>query len=165
MKDFEKQLLAENSTAFYTFDISVLKNRVDYLKSRLPNEVSLCYAVKANTFIIKEIEGCVERLEVCSPGEEAVCKKLGVPSEKTVISGVYKTPEFIEELAADKSFNGIFTVESLTQYDLLCSLSEKYGRRLQLLLRLTNGSQFGINKEDIDDIVKNRGLQNIIDIL
>lgn len=130
MKDFEKQLLAENSTAFYTFDISVLKNRVEYLKSRLPNEVSLCYAVKANTFIIKEIEGCVERLEVCSPGEEAVCKKLGVPSEKTVISGVYKTPEFIEELAADKSFNGIFTVESLTQYDLLCNLSEKYGRRL-----------------------------------
>ncbi len=165
MKDFEKQLLAENSTAFYTFDISVLKNRVDYLKSRLPNEVSLCYAVKANTFIIKEIEGCVERLEVCSPGEEAVCKKLGVPSEKTVISGVYKTPEFIEELAADKSFNGIFTVESLTQYDLLCSLSEKYGRRLQLLLRLTNGSQFGINKEDIDDIVKNRGLHKNIDIL
>ncbi|MDE5996222.1 MAG: diaminopimelate decarboxylase, partial [Eubacterium sp.] len=68
MKEFEKQLLAENSTAFYTFDISILKNRVEYLKSHLPKEVSLCYAVKANTFIIKEIESIVERLEVCSPG-------------------------------------------------------------------------------------------------
>ena len=165
MKDFEKQLLAENSTAFYTFDISILKNRVEYLKSRLPKEVSLCYAVKANTFIIKEIESVVERLEVCSPGEEAVCKKLGVPAEKTVISGVYKTPEFIEELAADKTFNGIFTAESLTQYELLCSLSEKYDRKIQLLLRLTNGSQFGMNKEDIDDIIKDRGNHKNIEIL
>lgn len=165
MKDFEKQLLAENSTAFYTFDISILKNRVEYLKSHLPKEVSLCYAVKANTFIIKEIESLVERLEVCSPGEEAVCKKLGVPAEKTVISGVYKTPEFIEELAADKTFNGIFTAESLTQYELLCSLSEKYDRKIQLLLRLTNGSQFGMNKEDIDDIIKDRGNHKNIEIL
>ena len=165
MKDFEKQLLAENSTAFYTFDISILKNRVEYLKSHLPKEVSLCYAVKANTFIIKEIESVVERLEVCSPGEEAVCKKLGVPAEKTVISGVYKTPEFIEEIAADKTFNGIFTAESLTQYELLCSLSEKYDRKIQLLLRLTNGSQFGMNKEDIDDIIKDRGNHKNIEIL
>lgn len=45
-----------------------MKKRVAFLKSHLPEEVSLCYAVKANTFIIKELCGQVERFEVCSPG-------------------------------------------------------------------------------------------------
>lgn len=165
MHDYEKKLLSENKTAFYTFDISILKNRVEYLKKHLPNSVSLCYAVKANTFIIKEIESCVERLEVCSPGEAAVCKTLAVPAEKTVISGVYKTPEFIEELVADKNFNGIFTAESLNQYELLLGLSQKYGRKLKVLLRLTNGSQFGMNKSDIDKIIADRHQHENIEIL
>ncbi len=78
------------------------------------------------------------------------------PPKNSYLWGFIKRRNLLRSLLRIKSFNGIFTVESLTQYDLLCSLSEKYGRRLQLLLRLTNGSQFGINKEDIDDIVKNR---------
>ena len=105
MTECEKKLIAENETAFYTFDIGVLKRRVEYLRSRLGN-MQLCYAVKANTFIIKEIENCVERLEVCSPGEYAVCKALGISPEKIVISGVYKTPSFIEELVKDADFKG-----------------------------------------------------------
>lgn len=164
MTECEKSLIAKNKTAFYTFDIGILKKRIEYLKDYLPG-LSLCYAVKANTFIIKEVEESVERLEVCSPGEYSVCKALDISSEKIVISGVYKTPEFIEELVKDSSFNGIFTVESLVQFDLLCSLSEKYQRKLCLLLRLTNGSQFGINKADIENIVLNRELKKNIDIL
>ncbi len=95
MKDFEKQLLAENSTAFYTFDISVLKNRVDYLKSRLPNEVSLCYAVKANTFIIKEIEGCVER--------KRYAKSLVFPLKKQLSRGFIKRRNLLRSLLRIKA--------------------------------------------------------------
>lgn len=103
MKDFEKQLLAENSTAFYTFDISVLKNRVEYLKSRLPNEVSLCYAVKANTFIIKEIEGCVERLEVCSPARKRYAKSLVFPLKKQLSRGFIKRRNLLRSLLRIKA--------------------------------------------------------------
>ena len=39
----------------------------------------------------------------------------------------------------------------------LRELSERYGKRLPVLLRLTNDSQFGINEEDIRRIVENRG--------
>ncbi len=165
MKEYEKKLIAENRTAFYTFDTGVLKKRVAYLKNNLPESISLCYAVKANTFIIKEIENCVERLEVCSPGEYEVCRALNISTEKIVISGVYKTPEFIETLVRDNEFKGIFTVESLVQYDLLCRLSEIYNKKIPLLLRLTNGSQFGINKTDIDTIILNKNLKKNIDIL
>ena len=84
--------------------------------------------------------------------------------EKTVISGVYKTPAFIEELVATTD-GRIYTVESLTQFRLLRQLSETYGKRLPVLLRLTNDSQFGINAEDIEAIVRDRADCPGLDIL
>lgn len=143
-------------SAFYTFDIGVLKKRIGYLASRLPDYCTLCYAVKANPFVVKEIRGDVGAFEICSPGEAAICRALGVPSEKTVISGVYKTPAFIEGLISDPDFSGTLTVESVTQYRTFCDLCAKYGRSVPVLLRLTNDSQFGINETEIDAIVRDR---------
>ena len=82
----------------YIFDIEKIKNRIAYLKEHLPKKIELCYAIKANTFIIEDIQENVERFEVCSPGEYEICKKKNIPEEKIVISGIYKTPEFIRKL-------------------------------------------------------------------
>ena len=41
----EDELFRINDTAFYTFDIRILKERIEYLKSALPEDVSICYAV------------------------------------------------------------------------------------------------------------------------
>lgn len=147
--------IINNNCAYYVFDSNVLLERVKYLKKSLPENVSLCYAVKANTFIIKELIGCVERFEVCSPGEAEICTELGVPDGDTVISGVYKTPCVIEKMVAEHS-ERIFTVESLVQFDLLNSLANKYQSTLKVLLRLTNDSQFGMNSEDIERIIAKR---------
>lgn len=158
------ELARTNETAFYVFDVKKLKERVAYLKRSLPQDVELCYAVKANTFIIKELIGSVERFEVCSPGEAEICAGLGVPEEETVISGVNKTPDVIETMVAS-SDRRIYTVESMTQFELLRSLSGKYGKTLKTLLRLTNDSQFGINKSEIEEIVRNRNNYPGLDIL
>ena len=83
-----KELLSRYQTPMYVFDSRVLRNRVAYLRQNLPDNVSLCYAVKANTFIMKELEGSVERFEVCSPGELSICRELGIPMEKIIFSGV-----------------------------------------------------------------------------
>ena len=37
-------------TAFYTFDLGRVRERVSYLRRLLGTEVALAYAVKANTF-------------------------------------------------------------------------------------------------------------------
>lgn len=150
-----KNEIINNNGAYYVFDSDVLLERVKYLKQSLPKNVSLCYAVKANTFIIKELIGCVERFEVCSPGEAEICTELGVPDGDTVISGVYKTPCVIEKMVAEHS-ERIFTVESLVQFDLLNSLANKYQTTLKVLLRLTNDSQFGMNSDDIERIIAKR---------
>ena len=151
-----ERLIKENENAFYVFDSGVLNKRVAYLRDRLPENVQLCYAIKANPFITKELENSVERFELCSAGETEIFLSLGIDSRKAVISGVYKTPSAIERLVSDGSFEGTFTAESLSQFELLCSLSEKYGRTLRVLPRLTNDSQFGMNAEDIEDIISKR---------
>ena len=159
------RLLQENKTAFYVFDIGKLKARIAHLQAALPPEVVLCYAVKANTFITKELIDTIHRFEICSPGEAEICRAVGVPSENMVISGVYKTPEVMEAMVADPSFHPIYTVESPEQYELFRRLAKEYGRTLPLLLRLTNGSQFGINKGDIEAIIARRGETPELDIL
>lgn len=151
-------------TAWYEFDMRRIRDRIDYLRSLLGEGIDLAYAVKANTFIIKEMIPLVERFEICSPGESEICDRMGVPPEKTVISGVYKTPSFIEKIAAATD-GRVYTVESLHQFQLLRTISEMHKKMLPVLLRLTNDSQFGINEEEICEIIAHRQEYPCLDIL
>lgn len=148
-----ENLISKLQTPFYAFDLSTLRKRIEFIKSSLPKNVDLCYAVKANTFIISEAEKSVPRLEVCSPGEFEICEALNVPMKKIVLSGVYKTPEFIERVITQYDDVGIYTIESVRQYELLKDLSEKYGRKINVLVRINSKSQFGVTEEDFDYII------------
>ena len=148
-----EQLARDCPTPMYLFDMGKLKKRIRYLRQNLPRSVDLCYAIKANTFILREMEGWVDRFEVCSPGEGAICEELGLPEEKLVISGVYKTPEYIEHLVRDCPHLGRYTVESMEQFYLLVHLALKYDRKLPVLLRLTSGNQFGLDAEEVRTIL------------
>lgn len=149
------KIISDYQAPTYVFDIDVLKKRIAFLKKNLP-DISICYAMKANPFIVKEIESEVERVEVCSPGEYQICQHLAVSSEKLVISGVYKTPKVIEDMISNDCHIGIYTVESLQQLSLLDSLSHQYKCQIKILLRLTSGNQFGIDKKDIENIVQKK---------
>ena len=140
-------------TPMYVFDIAVLKERISYLRSHLPEGTGICYAIKANTFILKEIADWVDRFEVCSPGEGAICEQLGLPQEKLVISGVYKTPTFIQHLVSTMPHIGHYTVESMEQFRLLEELAWHYKCRLPVFLRLTSGNQFGLDESDVRSII------------
>ncbi len=153
-----------SSGAYYTFDIPALKRRIAYLRKNLPENVDLCYAVKANTFIAGDIADEIDRFEICSPGESLICDRSGISADKTVISGVYKSPEHIESLV--KAGGGrIYTAESPRQFDLLLALSQKYDSTIPVLLRITNDSQFGMEQADIEKIISERKSHKNIDIL
>lgn len=157
--------LAEDYTGpAYVFDIAALKQRIAFLRASLPADVSLCYAIKANTFITKELCGTVDRFEVCSPGEYRVCETLAVPHEMLVISGVYKTPSFIKELALRHPETGIFTAESVEQYRLLREAAQASRQPMRVLLRLTAGSQFGMDEADLREIIRHRADDPLLDI-
>ena len=148
-----EQLLENFKTPAYIFDIQKLKNRVKFLKESLPENVLLCYAIKANTFIVKEIEDCIDRLEVCSPGEYEICKASNIAGNKILITGVYKTPKVIKDIIENEKDVDYFTIESMEQFRLIKDI--KKDKKIKIMLRLTSGNQFGINEEEIEEIIKN----------
>lgn len=146
-----------HKTPLYVFDMSVLKERIDFLRDQLPKKVEICYAVKANPFLIKEISQWVDQLEICSPGEYRICQNLCVPADKYVISGVYKDAETIREIVKTGQSIGCFTVESKKQFELLREIAREHGKRFRLLLRLTSGNQFGLDGEELMEIIRHYG--------
>lgn len=148
-------LLREQQTPLYAFDLGVLRRRAASLRERLPEGVALCYAMKANPFVVKALEGCVDRFEVCSPGEYRICRALELPTEQMVISGVHKARPDTEEMVS--LFPEMtYTVESAAQFSLLSECAQQYGKQLKVLLRLTSGNQFGLDEPLLRSYVRDR---------
>ena len=153
-------------TPCFVYNIIELKNRINYLKEKL-NNGKLVYAIKANTFIVKELFNDVERLEICSDGEFDICNNLDLNKSKYVISGVYKNDLFIDNLINNYDNIGKYTIESLNQYNLLNDITSKYNKKINVLIRLTSDNQVGVSESDfkqILDLNKNNKLINITGI-
>lgn len=159
-----QHILDKHPTPLYVFDMKVLEERIQYLRDHLPKNIDLCYAIKANPFVVKEMDPWVDRFEVCSPGELEICETLGLPAEKIVVSGVYKTPSLMRELIQQNPSIGHYTVESMQQFSLLKDAAAHNRRRITLLLRLTSQNQFGMSEEDIEEILRNHQGDPYVDI-
>ncbi len=151
-----KNLADIEKTPFYLFDLGRLHERIHFLKSHLPENVKLCYAVKANPFIAHALSTDVAKLEICSPGELEICRSLNLPWEKFVISGVYKDRELMTALICQNQSPGLFTAESVSQLTLLAEAAAAAKKKISVLLRLTSGGQFGMDGMHIENIVANR---------
>lgn len=149
-----EQIKSKYGTPAYIFDINILKKRIKYIKSKMPENVKLCYAIKANAFIVKDIEPLIDRFEVCSPGEYYICKENKIQPNKILISGVYKTPELIRNMIESDETLNCYTIESMEQFNIIKDISKD--RNIDIMLRITSGNQFGINKEEAEEIIKNR---------
>lgn len=149
-----KSLLKTETTPLYIFNVNELCKRVRFLKENLSSRVKICYAIKANTFILKELDGLVDFFEICSPGEFRICEKTQLSYEKFVISGVNKETTFIDNIINNKDNIGCFTVESINQFHLLHQAAKNAGQRIKILLRLTSGNQFGLDKELLSNLIE-----------
>lgn len=157
-----KQILEKFKTPAYVFDIGKIKNRIKYLREKLPKGISLCYAIKANTFVVKDIEENIDRFEVCSPGEYEICKKQNINKDKILVTGVYKTPEVIQNIIQNENETNYFTIESMEQFNEINKA--KKNRKIKIMLRLTSGNQFGINEDEVESIISKREEYSNIDI-
>lgn len=151
----------EYGTPFYLFDIDFMTEWVNELKDVFNSRVNLCYAIKANPFLLPYMNRHLNHFEVCSPGEYKICLKYGIPSEKIILSGVYKSKENIEE-AFDNDFSGVITLESPNHFKLLKEvISERGINNVTVLPRLTSGNKFGMCRDDIISIIKECNKLNI----
>lgn len=148
-----KKIINDYGTPLNIYNIDELTNRVNYLKNKI-NPFKLVYAVKANTFIIKEIDSLIDKYEICSKGEFDICNKLGINYNKMVISGVNKDKEFLDEIISKYDI-GRYTIESLRHFEFLNELSKKNNKKINVLIRLTSGNQFGVSEDDFKYIIEN----------
>lgn len=56
-------------TPSFVFDIDALIERVNGIKSLLVHGEKLCYAIKANPFLVNDLKDVVDCFEICSTGE------------------------------------------------------------------------------------------------
>lgn len=141
------QIAEEYGTPCYVFDLESLKKRVAEMRRIADGNYHLCYSIKANPFLIPVMAELCDHLEVCSPGELAICEKLRINPAKILYSGVNKTPVDIKE--AMQYGVDIFTAESLKHMHEISAEAVKENKIIPVLPRLNAGSQFGMSKTDL----------------
>ncbi len=139
-------------TPAYVFDVDRLRAHTRRIKAALGG-AELCFAVKANPFLVSALADEADCFEVCSYGEYEICKSCGVPADKLVISGVYKAEHEMRSVIESCGDRAVYTAESQTQLGLLKRLAGEYALRLRVLLRLSCGNQFGMDGETLLDNV------------
>ncbi|MBE5798564.1 MAG: diaminopimelate decarboxylase [Clostridiales bacterium] len=144
----------EFGTPSFVFDEGALACRMHEIKQIVGDDVHLCYSIKANPFLIPAMQSLVELLEVCSPGELEICESLHVDPRTVLFSGVNKTLADIEH-AMDAGVVR-FTAESPLHIRLLHQAAAKRGVVYPVLLRLTAGSQFGMDERDLLSAIAHR---------
>ncbi len=141
-------------TPAYVFNVDEFERRAKKVKQTFGESIGICYSIKANPFLLKFLPDTFDKIEVCSPGELTICEKTGVDMQKVVFSGVNKTKADVERAAKDQV--GVFTAESRLHADLINQVAVEKGICVPVLLRLTAGSQFGMDEADVLDIIEHR---------
>lgn len=155
MEDLElKNLAGQLETAAYVFDLDAFAHRAQQVREAFGPETGLCFSIKANPFLLCGLPAVFDKVEVCSPGELTICEKTGVDMKKVIFSGVNKGAEDVGRAMDDGV--GVFTAESLRHVELIHDAAAQRGIQVPVLLRLTGGSQFGMDEEDVKAVIANR---------
>lgn len=158
-----KELSSKVATPSYVFDLDVFQKRAEFVKEQFGDKIGLCFSIKANPFLLGRLPECFDKIEVCSPGELTICEKTNSDMKKVIFSGVNKTYADVERAMADGV--GTFTAESYLHLDLINSIAEKNNVIAPVLVRLTGGSQFGMDEKDVLSIIENRAKYSNIEIV
>ena len=162
--DILKNIAHTYGTPSYIFNVDELESRLNTIKQILGEGIDVLYAMKANPFLVPVMSRLGMRFEVCSPGEFAICEREKVNMKDIVLSGVNKEKADICHVLNDCGGVGVYTVESKEQYSLLSECAREAEVTIDVLLRVTSGNQFGLDEEDIENIISKRDEFKYVDI-
>lgn len=153
---FLKNLIQQNKvkTPSYILDCDQISAHVKKTTDITGNVVGQCYAMKANPFLTRHMSRLVPFIEVCSLGELHICEKYKIPPRQIVFSGVNKSKEDL--IAAFRYGVHVITVESHKQWRLIASYCQENQCEVDVFLRLSDGMQFGMEKQTLEVLIKER---------
>jgi diaminopimelate decarboxylase len=155
------------STPFFAYDRALITERVALLRSALPAEVKLSYAVKANPMpaVVQHLSGLVDGLDVASALEMRTALDTPVPAGRVSFAGPGKTDtELRQAIAAGVTIE----MESENEAGRVAALGRVLGIRPRVAIRVNpdfavKGSgmrlgggpqQFGVDSERVPALVK-----------
>ena len=144
----------ELKTPLYIFDTDKFAQRAQLVKEKFGSRTGLCFSIKANPFLLGSLPDVFDRIEVCSPGELAICERAGIDPAKIIFSGVNKTVADVARAMDDEV--GTFTAESYLHAELIDRAAQERGRKVPMLIRVTGGSQFGMDEQDVLKLINRR---------
>lgn len=150
------------STPFFAYDRALLTDRIALLRSALPDDVELGYALKANPMpaVVQHLSGLVDALDIASAGEMRVALDTPMPAHRVSFAGPGKTDA---ELAQAVAAGVIVELESEAEAMRLATIGERLGVGPRVAVRVNpdfrvRGSgmrmgggpqQFGIDAERV----------------
>lgn len=154
-------------TPFFAYDRALLTGRVALLRSCLPPDVELSYAIKANPMpaVVQHMAGLVDAFDVASGLELRTVLDTRMPPGRVSFAGPGKRPaELRQAIAAGITLE----VESPTEAERIAAIGEELGERPRVAVRVNpdfriKGSgmrlgggpqQFGIDSERVGAVVK-----------
>ncbi len=150
------------STPFYAYDRSLLSKRVEQLRSALPSEISLHYAMKANPMpaVVGHMTRLVDGIDVASGAELHVAMDAGADPHDISFAGPGKSDAELSQAVA----SGILiNVESMRELAVLAQASQRLSLPTRVALRVNpdfelkssgmkmggGPKQFGIDAEQV----------------
>ena len=157
-------------TPFYYYDLNVLKNTLEEIKSNVsgvPFKVHYAIKANANDRILSIIRESGLGVDCVSGGELNAAIKAGFNGSKIAFAGVGKTDKEISAGIDNDIF--CFNVESLPEMQVINEIASNKGKTANVAIRINpnidahthkyittglNENKFGINLPQLDDIVK-----------
>ncbi len=154
-------------TPFYAYDRNLLNQRVALLRDKLPTELHIHYAMKANPMpaVVQHMAGLVDGLDLASHREMQVALDTTMPAKNISMAGPGKRPQ---ELAAAIAAGITVNAESFNELEQLAKQSEVIGIPAQVAIRINPAfelkssgmkmgggpKQFGIDEELVPDALQ-----------
>lgn len=152
-----ENIAANYKAPMYIFDSDIITDTVEMFRRNLNTaskaDINLCYAMKANPFLVSIMNELTDRIEVCSMGEFRICRDKKITPEKLLISGVMKDRQDIYEILDCYGERCLYTAESLMQYSYFKEWCKANKKAVNVYLRLTSGNQFGMDRQTIRNII------------
>ena len=162
MHEALRRAFREAASPAYVFSATAFAARAGMVKEAFGEDTDICYSIKANPFLLAVLPEVFAKIEVCSPGELEICRALQIDPAKIIFSGVNKS---LDEVRTAMDYGvRILTAESHDHIRYISEAASERGVTAEVLVRLSCESQFGMDKADVFEVIKDRDSLAGIDI-
>ena len=154
------------STPFYAYDRRLISERVAQLRTMLPPDIHLHYAIKANPMpaVVQHLAGLVDGFDVASGGELKVVLDTPMAPQKISFAGPGKSEAELRQAAAAGI---VLNIESAREMDILARVGTELGVRPKVAVRVNpdfelkssgmkmggGPKQFGVDAERVPELL------------